>query len=86
LQLTVCAEGVETSQMYEFVRSAGFDTAQGHFFSEPVDGSDIERLVHAWPSAGPAATGSWRQPKFSEFDAGTTRLRALRSPVVEGKV
>ena len=86
LQLVVCAEGVETSQMYEFVRSAGFDTAQGHFFSEPVDGSDIERLVHAWPSAGPAATGSWRQPKFSEFDAGTTRLRALRTPVLEGKV
>jgi EAL domain-containing protein (putative c-di-GMP-specific phosphodiesterase class I) len=86
LQLTVCAEGIETSQMYEFVRSAGFDTAQGHFFSEPVDGSDIERLVHAWPSLGPAAAGSWRQPKFSEFDAGTTRQRALSIPVVEGKV
>jgi EAL domain-containing protein (putative c-di-GMP-specific phosphodiesterase class I) len=85
LQLAVCAEGVESSQMYEFVRSAGFDTAQGRFFSEPVDGSDIERIVHAWPSSGPAAAGSWRPPKSSEFDATTTTLRALRIPPVEGK-
>ncbi len=86
LQLVVCAEGVETSQMYEFVRSAGFDTAQGQFFSEPVEAVDIERLVQAWPSSGPAATGSWRPPKSAEFDAGTTTLRALRIPPVEGKV
>jgi hypothetical protein len=72
--------------MYEFVRSAGFDTAQGRFFSEPVDGSDIERIVSAWPSSGPAATGSWRPPKSSEFDAATTTLRALRIPSVDVKV
>jgi EAL domain-containing protein (putative c-di-GMP-specific phosphodiesterase class I) len=86
LQLVVCAEGVETSQMYEFVRSAGFDTAQGRFFSEPVEGTDIERLIQAWPSSGPAATGSWRPPKSAQFDSATTTLRALRIPPVEGKV
>ncbi len=85
LQLVACAEGVETSQTYEFVRSAGFDTAQGRFFSEPVEAAEIERLVHAWPSSGPAATGSWRPTKTAQFDSGTTTLRALRSVPREGK-
>jgi EAL domain-containing protein (putative c-di-GMP-specific phosphodiesterase class I) len=84
LQLVVCAEGVETIQMYEFVRSAGFDTAQGRFFSEPVDGSDIERIVDSWPSSGPAGTGSWRPPKSADFDDATTTLRALRTRATEG--
>jgi EAL domain-containing protein (putative c-di-GMP-specific phosphodiesterase class I) len=86
LQLVVCAEGVETSQMYEFVRSAGFDTAQGRFFSEPVEAADIERIIQGWPSSGPAATGSWRPPKSAQFDSSTTTLRALRVPPAEGKV
>jgi EAL domain-containing protein (putative c-di-GMP-specific phosphodiesterase class I) len=86
LQLVVCAEGVETSQMYEFARSAGFDTAQGRFFSEPVEGAEIERIVETWPSSGPAATGSWRPPKSAQFDSATTILRALRTPAAEGKV
>jgi hypothetical protein len=71
--------------MYEFVRSAGFDTAQGRFFSEPVEAADIERLVQAWPSSGPAATGSWRTPKSVQFDSATTTLRALRIAPREGK-
>jgi hypothetical protein len=72
--------------MYEFVRSAGFDSAQGRFFSEPVGASDIERIIQTWPSTGPAATGSWRPTKSAEFDSATTTLRALRMPAVEGKV
>jgi EAL domain-containing protein (putative c-di-GMP-specific phosphodiesterase class I) len=84
LQLAVCAEGVETSQMCDFVRSAGFDSAQGRFFSEPVEGSEIERIVNAWPSVGPAGTESWRQAKPAEFDTGTTTLRTLRPRTAEG--
>jgi hypothetical protein len=72
--------------MYEFARSAGFDTAQGRFFSEPVEGADVERLVQAWPSSGPAAMGSWRPAKSAEFDSTTTVLRALRIPPTEGKL
>ena len=34
LRMTACAEGVETRQILEFVRRAGFDAAQGRFFSE----------------------------------------------------
>ena len=78
LQLSVCAEGVETRQMLDFVRSAGFDTAQGRFFSEPVEGAAIEQIVKTWPASGPAGTGSWKPLASGDFDAGTTTLRALR--------
>jgi EAL domain-containing protein (putative c-di-GMP-specific phosphodiesterase class I) len=60
LHLKVCAAGVETRQMLESVRAAGFDSAQGHFFSDAVQAEEIERLVPIWPSFGPGATGSWR--------------------------
>jgi EAL domain-containing protein (putative c-di-GMP-specific phosphodiesterase class I) len=86
LGLTVCAEGVETAQMLEFVRGAGFDTAQGRFFSEPVVAAEIEDIVRAWPTAGPAGTGSWRVAKSRDFDATTTIQRALTSRLAEGKI
>lgn len=76
LDMSVCAEGVESRQTLEFVRRAGFDSAQGRFFSGPVDAADIERLVRAWPSAGPAATGTWpamRPAEFSELKSGRRR-------------
>ncbi len=60
LHLKVCAAGVESRQMLESVRAAGFDSAQGHFFSDAVQAHEIERLVPIWPSLGPGATGSWR--------------------------
>jgi EAL domain-containing protein (putative c-di-GMP-specific phosphodiesterase class I) len=86
LHLAVCAEGVETRQMLDFVRSAGFDTAQGQFFSGPVPGAEIEGIVQAWPGSGPAATGSWRALKSTDFDTSTTTLRALHARPAEGKV
>jgi EAL domain-containing protein (putative c-di-GMP-specific phosphodiesterase class I) len=77
LGLTACAEGVETSQMLDFVRSAGFDSAQGRFFCEPVPAADIEGIVKAWPVTGPAGTGSWRVAKSRDFDGATSTHRAL---------
>ena len=67
LQLTVCAAGIENRQTYEYVRSAGFDTAQGRFFSPPVDASDIERLFKSWPRPEFAATGMWRVQSRGEL-------------------
>jgi EAL domain-containing protein (putative c-di-GMP-specific phosphodiesterase class I) len=72
LQLSVCAEGVETRQMLDFIQRAGFDTAQGRFFSDPAQAEDVERIVQVWPSAGPAATGSWRALNPLDFDGSTT--------------
>ena len=62
LQLSVCAEGVETRETLDFVRSAQFDTAQGRLFCGPVHANDIEKLMRNWPDSSPAATGTWRRP------------------------
>jgi EAL domain-containing protein (putative c-di-GMP-specific phosphodiesterase class I) len=86
LQLAVCAEGVETREMYEFVRTAGFDLAQGRFFSEPVQAADIEKTVQTWPTTGPAATGSWRPLKVGGFDGSMTTQRGIRARRAEGKI
>jgi len=45
LDITVCAEGVETRDMLEFVRAARFDSAQGRLFGASMSAVDIERLV-----------------------------------------
>jgi EAL domain-containing protein (putative c-di-GMP-specific phosphodiesterase class I) len=60
LELVACAGGVESREVLGFVRSAGFDTAQGRFFSGPIKPAGIERLVATWPCSEPAATGHWR--------------------------
>ncbi len=56
LQLAVCAEGIESRQMLDFAQSCGFDSAQGRFFSAPVQAGEIEHIVRAWPSFGSSAT------------------------------
>jgi EAL domain-containing protein (putative c-di-GMP-specific phosphodiesterase class I) len=85
LRMTVCAEGVESRQVLEFVRRAGFDTAQGRFFSEPVAAESLERIVKAWPTADSGATGSWRTALALDFEGGTTTNRILNSRAAEGK-
>jgi EAL domain-containing protein (putative c-di-GMP-specific phosphodiesterase class I) len=84
LGLTACAEGVETAQMLDFVRGAGFDTAQGRFFCEPVAAAEISNVVRAWPVSGPAAMDSWRAAKSRDFDGKTMTLRTLPARAAEG--
>jgi EAL domain-containing protein (putative c-di-GMP-specific phosphodiesterase class I) len=84
LGLTACAEGVETAQMLDFVRSAGFDSAQGRFFCGPVTAAEIPDTVRDWPSVGPAGIDSWRTAKSRDFDGATLSLRTLPSRATEG--
>ena len=42
LNLTVVAEGVETSQQAEFLRSCGCTAAQGYLFARPLTAREIE--------------------------------------------
>jgi hypothetical protein len=63
--------------MLEFARSAGFDTAQGHFFSGPVPAGEIEQLVRAWPGLGESATGRWRGMQTLPVDGAATTLARL---------
>jgi EAL domain-containing protein (putative c-di-GMP-specific phosphodiesterase class I) len=82
LELTVCAQGVETRETLEFVRAVGFDTAQGRVFGGSMNATEIERLVDAWPGSAPAATGIWRTSQLAHMtDAGSTR-RVRRPKVV----
>ncbi len=60
LQLRVCAEGVETVHALAFIRSAGFDYAQGHLFSEPVAPARIEELLAGLARSPSVGTGVWR--------------------------
>lgn len=45
LGIHVLAEGVETREQAEFLRQQGCDLAQGHYFSPPLSGKEIERLL-----------------------------------------
>ena len=50
LKLEVVAEGVETVEQFEFLRSRGCDTMQGFLFSTPVPAEQFRRLLQG--SAG----------------------------------
>ncbi|MBT2337220.1 EAL domain-containing protein [Variovorax paradoxus] len=45
LNLKVIAEGVETEQQLEFLRTSGCDEIQGYFFSRPVSPSELAAFV-----------------------------------------
>ena len=47
LGLEVVAEGVETQQAYDRLRSMGCDTAQGYFISRPMPGAELVDWVGA---------------------------------------
>ena len=45
LGLQVVAEGVETKEQLELVKSAGCDIVQGYYFSKPVSVEEFEKLL-----------------------------------------
>ncbi|WP_159788147.1 EAL domain-containing protein [Sodalinema gerasimenkoae] len=48
LNLIVLAEGVETNEQAEFLKSIHCDLAQGYLFSRPVPGTEIPDLLRQW--------------------------------------
>jgi diguanylate cyclase (GGDEF)-like protein len=58
LRLRVTAEGVESVEQLDYLRSKGCDEAQGHYFSEPVSGDEAARYLAA----------SIHEPICFEFD------------------
>ena len=45
LNMKTVAEGVETREQLEFLRTQGCDFAQGYYFSPPLSGPEIEHLM-----------------------------------------
>ena len=54
LEMDVVAEGVETVQQLEYLRTLGCEHAQGFFFSKPVTAAAAERLIERQPWTGDA--------------------------------
>lgn len=51
LQLTACAEGVETQEALDFLDQCECDRAQGYFIGRPMPGGDIPACVRKWNEA-----------------------------------
>ncbi len=74
LDMSVCAEGVETQESWDFLDAEGCDTAQGYLFSEPISAAKFEKLFHRRNSAPAMITnelylvtgGLPSDPKISE--------------------
>jgi diguanylate cyclase (GGDEF)-like protein/PAS domain S-box-containing protein len=45
LKMTVCADGVETTDQLAAVKAQGCDSAQGYLLSEPLDAQEMTRIV-----------------------------------------
>ena len=52
LNLSVCAEGVETREVLTFLEAQGCEKVQGYLISKPISAAEFERFFHKWPSAG----------------------------------
>jgi EAL domain-containing protein (putative c-di-GMP-specific phosphodiesterase class I) len=48
LSLSVCAEGVETSPVFEFLEQIGCDAVQGDFIAQAMPASEIESFINMW--------------------------------------
>jgi diguanylate cyclase len=71
LKLKVVAEGVESVDQLEFLKTLGCDQYQGYFFSPALPAAKFEQLVRSRPQL---------KASFSESDAGRThsKLAAYR--------
>src|SRR5262245_30525043 len=48
LSLTACAEGVETSPVFEFLEHGGCDAIQGDYIAPAMPASEMEAFVNVW--------------------------------------
>ena len=68
LKIEVIAEGVENKWTADYLRAAGFDYAQGYFFTRALSANDCARWVLAFNAAVPAVHAD--EQDFSTRKAG----------------
>ncbi len=52
LEMTACAEGVETQEVLDFLEIAGCQSIQGFFVCKPVSATEFEKFVTDWNDCG----------------------------------
>ncbi len=75
LQLKVVAEGVESKEQYEFLRSRGCDQIQGFFFSKPIPSSDIVLMLYKAMTRDAASTLNVERLQASAEHAGAAEIQ-----------
>lgn len=55
LNLTVCAEGVESEEALRYLAEIGCDCAQGFFISQPIPAGDVREMIRRWEQVQRAA-------------------------------
>jgi diguanylate cyclase (GGDEF)-like protein/PAS domain S-box-containing protein len=58
LQLKVVAEGVETKEQFDFLRTLGCDQIQGFYFSKPIPASEVVMLLYKTMTRDAAAAAA----------------------------
>jgi EAL domain-containing protein (putative c-di-GMP-specific phosphodiesterase class I) len=51
LSLTCCAEGIESSPVFEFMEQAGCDALQGDFIAAAMPAAEVETFIDVWNGA-----------------------------------
>jgi diguanylate cyclase (GGDEF)-like protein len=70
LNIMVVAEGIETEQQYQLLRSYGCDFGQGYYIAKPLSSEDAARFMGHEPSPG----ASVRVAANSDIPGNITRL------------
>jgi diguanylate cyclase (GGDEF)-like protein/PAS domain S-box-containing protein len=68
LQLKVVAEGVETKEQSDFLRTHGCDQIQGYYFSKPIPANEIVKLLYKTMTRDAAAATPAAESAGSRID------------------
>ena len=69
LRLTVVAEGVETGEQQDFLKSQGCDLMQGYYLSKPLPADEFEENVLRRPRGLQASEAEIRPLRTGDKDA-----------------
>jgi len=63
LNLSICAEAVQTREALDFLEAEGCDKVQGFFFSEAITAPEFETFVRTWSGQGAPQVVATRNAK-----------------------